>query len=154
MNHREMERCSSAPILNYESEQATGTANNVHQILRPTSIRLRRHSSLNRGLLHNVRKISESDERTGEAKVRLATIFRRKLSLQVNTSISLNSSTEKLNLSSTPSSPIPSPNILFRPIKDSPTSEHSSPEKNEYSLRSRQQPGKQLYRPSSGTRKR
>merc|ERR1712227_772938 len=86
-----------------------------------------------------VRKISESDERTGEAKI--------------NTSISLNSSTEKLNLSSTPSSPIQSPNILFRPIKmDSP--EHSSPEKNEYALRSRQQPGKQLYRPSSGTRKR
>lgn len=137
MNHREMERCSSAPILNYESEQAAGTAK--HQILRPTSIRLRRHSSLNRGLLHNVRKISESDERTGEAKI--------------NTSISLNSSTEKLNLSSTPSSPIQSPNILFRPIKmDSP--EHSSPEKNEYALRSRQQPGKQLYRPSSGTRKR
>merc|ERR1712131_227886 len=139
MNHREMERCSSAPILNYESEQAGSTANNVHQILRPTSIRLRRHSSLNRGLLHNVRKISESDERTGEAKI--------------NTSISLNSSTEKLNLSSTPSSPIQSPNILFRPIKmDSP--ERSSPEKNEYALRSRQQPGKQLYRPSSGTRKR
>ena len=75
MNHREMERCSSAPILNYESEQAGSTVNNVHQILRPTSIRLRRHSSLNRGLLHNVRKISESDERTGEAKVRLAYYF-------------------------------------------------------------------------------
>ena len=72
MNQREhMERCSSAPILNYESssDQSADPNNTTVQIIRPTSIRLRRHSSLNRGLLHNVRKISESDERTGEAKV-------------------------------------------------------------------------------------
>ena len=59
-----IERCNSAPILIDEFENA------IPEHI-TTRARLRRHSSLNRGLLHNVRKISESDERHGEAKVHI-----------------------------------------------------------------------------------
>ena len=123
----------------------------------------------NRGLLHNVRKISESDERSGEAKVSIcwqSIIFWQKKKfvdkiIQINSSISLGSSMEKLNIST---SPLPSPSTnspFFRPIRNSPTLENAyalqiSPEKvSDYSLRPRHlPPGKQLYRPDSRTRKR
>jgi len=76
---------------------------------------------------------------------------------QVNNSINLSSSTEKLNMSSnsTPPSPslLSSPSNMFRPIKNSPSWEYQpSPEKDGYGLRPRNSTGKQCTRPSSRKR--
>lgn len=161
----EVERCNSAPVIKWielhpgilgspllpgNSFKPIPLTPEVDRILpvetgslrRPGSLRLRRHSSLTRGILQRVRTNSEADERPGEAKI--------------NTSISLNSSTEHLHLSPNPGispnpaffRPIGSPNSVF----DSPGS--ASPESRcEYPLRSRQQPGRQMFKPVN-TRKR
>lgn len=156
------ERCNSAPILQWELISSSPTKYENAKPLTPTSdtlltpdekpkflfkrTKLRRHSSLTKGLLQRCRTTSDADERLGEAKI--------------NTSISLTSSTEKLNIlqasfgntstSSNPTffRPIGSPNSVF----DSPRS--ASPDSRcEYPLRSRQQPGRQVFKPS-GKRKR
>lgn len=155
------ERCNSAPILQwelisssptkYESKPLTPTSDHLLTPDDKSKIffkrtKLRRHSSLTKGLLQRCRTTSDADERLGEAKI--------------NTSISLTSSTEKLNIipaslgntstSSNPTffRPIGSPNSVF----DSPRS--ASPDSRcEYPLRSRQQPGRQVFKPT-GKRKR
>ena len=79
------------------------------------------------------------------------------VTFQVNNSINLSSSTEKLNMSSTPPSPsvlLSSPSNMFRPIKNSPISDNffsASPEK-DISIRPRSGTGKQCTRPSSRKR--
>lgn len=160
MDNNSIERCNSAPIIAWErlnqteislppqpiispGESESPLKLEPNKLIKPQGVRLRRHSSLTRGLLHNVRKISESDERSGEAKV--------------NNSINLSSSTEKLNMSSTPPSPslLSSPSNMFRPIKNSPTWDFqpSTPEKDaSYGLRPRNSIGKQCTRPSSRKR--
>lgn len=157
-DHKLFERCNSAPILQWELISSSPTKYETKP-LTPTSdhlltpddkpkflfkrTKLRRHSSLTKGLLQRCRTTSDADERLGEAKI--------------NTSISLTSSTEKLNMlpashrtASNPTffRPIGSPNSVF----DSPRS--ASPDSRcEYPLRSRQQPGRQVFKPS-GKRKR
>jgi hypothetical protein len=91
MSDDRSERCSSAPVtkwielsqnkfasefsfkpINYLTQNKPDNltdANSNTTILRPSSLRLRRHSSLTRGILQRVRTNSEADERPGEAKV-------------------------------------------------------------------------------------
>ena len=84
MDNNSIERCNSAPIIAWERlnqteislppqpitpESESPLKLEPNKLIKPQGVRLRRHSSLTRGLLHNVRKISESDERSGEAKV-------------------------------------------------------------------------------------
>lgn len=110
------ERCNSAPILQWELISSSPTKYEKTKPLTPTSdtlltpdekpkflfkrTKLRRHSSLTKGLLQRCRTTSDADERLGEAKVDsflnecLIKIFK----IQINTSISLTSSTEKLNI--------------------------------------------------------
>lgn len=55
---------TSPPVASIDdSKTSTNSAR------RPSSLRLRRHSSLTRGILQRVRTNSEADERPGEAKV-------------------------------------------------------------------------------------
>ena len=172
-NASPVERCNSAPLIAWDepapsssvhskkapSSQQRQIEEQSAKLIKPQSVRLRRHSSLTRGLLHAVRKISESDERHGEAKAS-SWVTRGQLMIyltQVNNSINLSSSTEKLNMSSnsTPPSPslLSSPSNMFRPIKNSPSWEYQpSPEKDGYGLRPRNSTGKQCTRPSSRKR--
>jgi len=160
-----VERCSSAPVIKWLELNQNNASPIISRSFKPIkqtslqqpdsvdecsndsnnakkSLRLRRHSSLTRGVLQRVRTNSEADERAGEAKI--------------NTSFSLNSSTERLHLSPNPGvSPGASSNsggAFFRPIGspnsvfDSPGS--ASPESRcDYPLRSRQQPGRQMFKP-------
>jgi len=165
MSEEKVERCSSAPVIKWleiggniktppaasfepiKQDAITPEKEKVPANRRTGSLRLRRHSSLTRGILNRIRTNSETDERQGEAKI--------------NTSISLNSSTERLHLSPNPGTSSPqavngafftvphgSPNSVF----DSPRS--NSPEPNltrcePYPLRSRQQPGRQIFKPAN-----
>ena len=92
MDNNPIERRNSAPIIAWERLNQTETSLPPQptpenesplkpQLIKPQGVRLRRHSSLTRGLLHNVRKISESDERSGEAKV---VNFKSSIYLMVN----------------------------------------------------------------------
>ena len=87
------ERCNSAPILQWEviSSSPTKSNSSENKPLTPTSdhlqtpdekqafsfkrTKLRRHSSLTKGLLQRCRTTSDADERLGEAKVSPYTNF-------------------------------------------------------------------------------
>ena len=89
MSDEAVERCNSAPVIKWLelNSPQNGSFKPIPvltpegansgfipgaesgNLRRPGSLRLRRHSSLNRGILQRVRTNSEADERPGEAKV-------------------------------------------------------------------------------------
>ena len=87
MSEEKVERCSSAPVIKWleiggniktppagsfepiKQDAITPEKEKVPANRRTGSLRLRRHSSLTRGILNRIRTNSETDERQGEAKV-------------------------------------------------------------------------------------